>query len=65
MHKEKIGGSNYFWSCPGKRNRLLQIEYEKTLASIEANKAKITEAQAKLADARRGQEDEDGERTKN
>jgi len=64
IDKDKIGGSNFFWSFPGKRDRLLQLEHEKTLADIEANKVKLVDAESKLADAKRGREDEDGERVK-
>lgn len=65
VDKEKIGGTNYFWSFPGKKDRKLQIEYEETLANIESMKEKLAEANAKLADAKRGrEEDEGGERAK-
>ena len=64
VDKKKIGGSNYFWSFPAKENRLKQIKYEKTLQDIEATKVKVEEASARLADARRGREDDDGERAK-
>ncbi len=64
VDKEKIGGSNFFWSFPGKKDRMLQLEHEKVLQDIEISKTKITEAEAKLADAKRGREDEDGERAK-
>ena len=64
VDKEKIGGSNFFWSFPGKKDRMLQLEHEKVLQDIETSKTKITEAEAKLADAKRGREDEDGERPK-
>lgn len=43
---------------------MLQLEHEKTLVEIEVSKTKIAEAEAKLADAKRGREDEDGERPK-
>jgi len=58
--KEKIGGSNYFWSFPGKRDRQLQIDHETTLAEIEGAKTRVAEAQCKLADAKRGREEDDG-----
>ena len=41
---------------------MLQLEHEKVLAEIESSKNKIAEVEAKLADAKRGREDEDGER---
>jgi len=65
VEKEKIGGSNYFWSFPAKKDRMMQLKYEQTLTNIEALKVKVSEAEAKLADARRGrEEDEHGERAK-
>jgi hypothetical protein len=64
VDKEKIGGSNFFWSFPGKKDRMMQLEHEEVIKKIEESKAKITEANAKLADAKRGREDEDGERAK-
>eukprot|EP00592_Proboscia_alata_P001812 CAMPEP_0194379766 /NCGR_PEP_ID=MMETSP0174-20130528/40279_1 /TAXON_ID=216777 /ORGANISM="Proboscia alata, Strain PI-D3" /LENGTH=207 /DNA_ID=CAMNT_0039162659 /DNA_START=54 /DNA_END=677 /DNA_ORIENTATION=+ len=65
VDKEKIGGSNYFFSFPGKKDFIKQQKYEETLASIEAAKVKINEANSKLADAKRGrEEDENGERSK-
>lgn len=64
VDKEKIGGSNYFWSFPGKKDRMMQLKHTKTLASIEDLKGKITEAQSQLSDAKRGREDENGERAK-
>lgn len=57
--KEKIGGSNYFWSFPGKKDRQLQIDHETTLAEIEGAKTRVAEAQSKLADAKRGREEDD------
>lgn len=64
VDKEKIGGSNYFWSFPGKKDRQLQISHEETLAEIERAKARLAGAQSRLADAKRGREDENGERAK-
>ena len=43
---------------------MLQLEHEKVLEDIEIAKTRITEAEAKLSDAKRGREDEDGERAK-
>lgn len=62
VDKEKIGGSNFFWSFPGKKDRLMQIEYEKIIQEIEASKIRLADAESKLADAKRGREDEDGDR---
>lgn len=64
VDKEKIAGSNYFWSFPAKKDRMMQIKYEKTLQSIDNMKVKVEEASARLADAKRGREDDDGERSK-
>lgn len=64
VDKEKIGGSNYFWSFPGKKDRELQIAHENTLSEIEKAKERVAESQSKLADAKRGREDDDGERAK-
>lgn len=43
---------------------MLQLEHEKVLAEIESSKTKFAEVEAKLADAKRGREDEDGDRAK-
>jgi len=64
VDKEKIGGSNFFWSFPGKKDRMLQLEHENVMSEIELAKTKITEVEAKLADAKRGREDEGGDREK-
>lgn len=64
VDKEKIGGSNYFWSFPGKEDRLLQIDLEKDEEKIKAAEARVVDARAKLADAKRGREDEGGDRPK-
>lgn len=57
VDKEKIGGSNFFWSFPGKKDRQMQIKHEQTLANIESIKKRIMEANVKLADAQRGREE--------
>ena len=65
VDKEKIGGSNYFWSFPAKKDRLNQLAHEETLKKIEVLRTNIKEAEARLADAKRGrEEDESGERAK-
>jgi Leucine zipper with capping helix domain/Mnd1 HTH domain len=58
VDKEKLGGSNYFWSFPAKKDRLTQLQHEKVLQAIESLKTDIDEANAALMDARRGREDE-------
>eukprot|EP00579_Thalassiosira_antarctica_P000968 CAMPEP_0201866866 /NCGR_PEP_ID=MMETSP0902-20130614/1299_1 /ASSEMBLY_ACC=CAM_ASM_000551 /TAXON_ID=420261 /ORGANISM="Thalassiosira antarctica, Strain CCMP982" /LENGTH=213 /DNA_ID=CAMNT_0048391915 /DNA_START=127 /DNA_END=768 /DNA_ORIENTATION=- len=65
VDKEKIGGSNYFWSFPAKKDRLNEITHQETVKKIETIKSNIKEAEARLADAKRGrEEDESGERAK-
>lgn len=59
VDKEKIGGSNYYWSFPAKKDRLLQLEYTKTLEEITRMKSLITDAEIRLANAKRGREAED------
>jgi len=58
VEKAKIGGSNYFWSFKAKKDRMAQIQHEKTLKLIEELKPKVAEAEARLADAKRGREDD-------
>lgn len=64
VDKEKIGGSNYYWSFPAKRDRKMQLQHEETLQSIRSLQVKVKDAEIKLADAKRGREDDDGERVK-
>jgi len=62
---QKIGGTKYYWSFPGKKDRELQVKYEATLTAIESTKSSFNEAKAKLADVKRGrEEDDDGNRMK-
>ena len=65
VDKEKIGGSNYFWSFPAKKDWMAQKDHEQTLKKIEELKPRVEEAKAKLADAKRGREeivvDDDGD----
>lgn len=58
VDKEKIGGSNFFWSFKAKKDRVAQKQHESTLQQIESLKPKVEEANAKLADAKRGREDD-------
>ena len=62
VDKDKIGGSNYFWSFPAKKDRQLQLQHEATLRDIIVLKEQTVLAAAKLADAKRGREDESGDR---
>jgi hypothetical protein len=63
VDKSKIGGSNYFWSFPAKKDFQLQIEHKQNVAALEQLQAAVQEASAKLADAKRGREEnEQGER---
>ena len=65
VDKAKIGGSNYFWSFKAKKDRMAQIQHEKTLKLIEELKPQVTEAANKLADAKRGREDEPDDEERN
>jgi hypothetical protein len=58
VDKEKIGGSNYYWSFPAKKDRLLQIQHEKVLANIVTLEKELEEANLALLDAQRGREDD-------
>ena len=63
VDKDKIGGSNYFWSFPAKKDRQLQLQHEATLQEIEILKQKVATASSQLSDAKRGREDNsEGER---
>ncbi len=59
VDKEKIGGSNYYWSFPAKKDRLQQIQHEKTLANIAVLEQELMDAKTALINAQRGREDED------
>lgn len=61
VDREKIGGSNYYWSFPAKKDRLLQLDYDKTLTDIDHLKTLIHDAEIRLANAKRGRESEDTE----
>ena len=56
---DKIGGSKYFWSFPAKADRMKQLEYEELGKKIEVLRGGIVEAEVKLADAKRGREEEE------
>jgi len=57
VEKQKIGGSNYFWSFPAKKERKAQIQNEEIVKNIAQLKSKAEEASAQLADAKRGRKD--------
>ncbi|KAL3822950.1 hypothetical protein ACHAXA_011665 [Cyclostephanos tholiformis] len=59
VDKDKIGGSNYYWSFPAKKDRLLQLEHDEVMNKIETLRRNIKDAEARLADAKRGREDDD------
>ena len=59
MDKDKIGGSNYYWSFPAKKDRLLQLEHDDTLRKINELRSSVKDAEARLADAKRGREEEE------
>ena len=58
VEKEKIGGSNYFWSFRSKKDYVAQKTHQATLDAIQDLKTKVEEASAQLADAKRGREDD-------
>jgi hypothetical protein len=58
VDKQKIGGSNYCWSFPAKKERQAQLKHAETIRRIEELKPQVAEASAKLADAKRGREDD-------
>ncbi|KAL7551373.1 hypothetical protein ACHAWF_014572 [Thalassiosira exigua] len=65
VDKEKIGGSNYFWSFPAKKDRLNELVHKETLKKADSLRSSIREAEERLADAKRGrEEDKSGERAK-
>ena len=64
VEKAKIGGSNYFWSFKAKKDRMAQIQHEKTLTLIDELKPRVAEAEARLSDAKRGREDDAEEEEK-
>ncbi|CAB9528022.1 Meiotic nuclear division protein 1 homolog [Seminavis robusta] len=64
VEKSKIGQQNFFWSFPAKKQRMAEIQLKKTEENIEVLKVKVEEAKARLTDAKRGREDDDGERSK-
>ena len=65
VDKEKIGGSNYFWSFPGKADRRAQLEHEARLQALTQLEQDLCEAQQTLQDAQRGRQDDDGVRAQN
>mmetsp|Transcript_29142 Transcript_29142/g.70370 ORF Transcript_29142/g.70370 Transcript_29142/m.70370 type:complete len:219 (+) Transcript_29142:95-751(+) len=61
VDKQKISGTNYCWSFKSKKDRMAQKQHKATLEQIEALQPRVEEAKAKLADAKRGrEEDEEG-----
>lgn len=65
VEKEKIGGSNYFWSFPSKQDHMMKMEHKQTIEEIEHLKLRQEEQMVQLADAKRGrEEDENGTRAK-
>jgi Leucine zipper with capping helix domain len=58
VDKEKIGGSNYFWSFPAKQDRKLQLQHQETLSAIERLREQLQQAESELADAKRGREED-------
>mmetsp|Transcript_13594 Transcript_13594/g.22517 ORF Transcript_13594/g.22517 Transcript_13594/m.22517 type:complete len:216 (-) Transcript_13594:293-940(-) len=58
VEKDKIGGSNYFWSFPAKKDRLLQLNHDQTVREIAVLQQQTATASSELADAKRGREDD-------
>jgi hypothetical protein len=58
VEKEKIAGANFFWSFPAKKDRMAELQHKQTVATIEQLKLAVEEANAKLADCKRGREDD-------
>jgi Leucine zipper with capping helix domain/Mnd1 HTH domain len=59
VDKEKIGGSNYYWSFPAKQDKQRQLQHQHNLQEVQRLKVAVEQATAELAEARRGREDED------
>ena len=65
IDKEKIGGQNYFWSFPTKKDYKAQLDHTNIVKKTTELKAKIQDATTKLDNAKRGrEEDEQGGRAK-
>lgn len=59
VDKEKISGSNYFWSFPAKNDRLAELRHQKAIEHIETLKKEKVQVEAALMDAKRGREEDD------
>lgn len=59
VDKDKIGGSNYFWSFPAKRDRLAQLQHERLLLDISQLQTTVQSVEAALQAAKRGREEEE------
>jgi hypothetical protein len=57
VDEEKIGGSNYFWSFPAKKDRLLQIQYQQNVETLDNMRASVEESSARLVDFERVRHD--------
>jgi hypothetical protein len=62
VDKEKIGGSNYFWSFPAKKDRIMQVQHQQNVETLDKMRASVEESSARLADSKRGREEDDGNR---
>ena len=58
VDKEKISGSNYYWSFPAKKDRQQQIQHDATVQEIEKIKATLPGIETAVMDAKRGREEE-------
>jgi Leucine zipper with capping helix domain/Mnd1 HTH domain len=57
VDKEKIGGTNYYWSFPAKKDRLMEIQYHATIKEMEQLQKTLDDVTIRLIDAKRGRED--------
>jgi Leucine zipper with capping helix domain/Mnd1 HTH domain len=64
VDKDKIGGCNYFWSFPAKKDRILQVQHEGVLQKIEELQVQVREMTSRLQDAKRGREETGEEETR-
>jgi Leucine zipper with capping helix domain/Mnd1 HTH domain len=64
VDKDKIGGCNYFWSFPAKKDRILQVQHEAVLQKIEELQVQVREMTSRLQDAKRGREETGEEETR-
>lgn len=59
VEKEKIGGSNYFWSFPAKKDRMVQMQHQQNLELLESLQSQVTQAREELHKAQEGRQGDD------